>query len=385
MFHDRFSGAMFNNNQNNFIQNNGSRVVISSQNQFQGQQYNAVLPNTQFVVVSDPNANTAPHLVMNQANMQVQQMHLPNSRNLVGPQNPNMHMAYHVSDASYIPRQNNVILVSAPQPYSIPGTSVNDNRIEFVQCQPPTQAVFSHGANANVQMCTLSARPYINESTNNRTVISSIPMNNNYSSGNSLQGAQMPVPRQVQARAFSIPHGAFVSNPSVSITQHTNYNMPRREVNAAIINTGEISVQKPQAQHSGSNNERSSCAPSISSESSGKRKSEGVAIEGGNKLEKPKRPLSAYNLFFRHERAHILGIPLEDQPHNKFVSAKKRRHVRVHGKISFSDLGKLIGQRWKNLESEQAQYYKDLAANEKKDYERRMDEYRRNHLELKNT
>ena len=59
--------------------------------------------------------------------------------------------------------------------------------------------------------------------------------------------------------------------------------------------------------------------------------------------------------------------------------------MRVHGKISFSDLGKLIGQRWKNLESEQAQYYKDLAANEKKDYERRMDEYRRNHLELKNT
>ena len=54
-----------------------------------------------------------------------------------------------------------------------------------------------------------------------------------------------------------------------------------------------------------------------------------------NKLEKPKCPLSAYNLFFRDERAKILK---ENQDTKRKLS-------------TFGQLGKMIGERWNSLDS----------------------------------
>jgi gas vesicle protein len=62
---------------------------------------------------------------------------------------------------------------------------------------------------------------------------------------------------------------------------------------------------------------------------------------------KPKRPLSAYNLFFRDQRTLLLGA---DKPSQEMEDFKKRAHCKTHGKISFSDMAKLIGIRWKSLD-----------------------------------
>ena len=82
---------------------------------------------------------------------------------------------------------------------------------------------------------------------------------------------------------------------------------------------------------------------------------------------KPKRPLSAYNFFFQEERSRLLGVPpcTEDEK-------KRRKHRKSHGKIAFTDLARHIGQKWK-----------ELAPEDKTEYEKKQQEDRRRyHREL---
>ncbi len=114
---------------------------------------------------------------------------------------------------------------------------------------------------------------------------------------------------------------------------------------------------------------------------------------------KPKRPLSAYNIFFKDERANILsGIPdkadddedEDDEKKNKDEdgadgeegedgekkksSGKKRKRV-PHGKIGFESLAKIVGQRWKELPPDELEKYKKLAEDDMKRYRKEMEAY----------
>eukprot|EP00567_Pseudictyota_dubia_P005782 CAMPEP_0197446972 /NCGR_PEP_ID=MMETSP1175-20131217/11751_1 /TAXON_ID=1003142 /ORGANISM="Triceratium dubium, Strain CCMP147" /LENGTH=499 /DNA_ID=CAMNT_0042978149 /DNA_START=137 /DNA_END=1636 /DNA_ORIENTATION=- len=122
--------------------------------------------------------------------------------------------------------------------------------------------------------------------------------------------------------------------------------------------------------------------------------------------EKPTRPLSAYNLFFRYERAQLLlesqdktsadtadaaegkkdgdkETPLAPRPtpniedvryilkNNPFhVDNKNRVHSRTHGKIGFLDLVKHISARWKSADPATRDIFKRLATEDRDRYKR---------------
>lgn len=127
----------------------------------------------------------------------------------------------------------------------------------------------------------------------------------------------------------------------------------------------------------------------------------------------PRRPLSAYNLFFSEERERILkeiedkessnspttkaeDDELDEETTNDLKKAneedeeekpkallrplipsqkKRRPHRKTHGKISFQQLARMVGERWKALPEDKRQYYKDLAEDDMKRQKVAMEEY----------
>lgn len=116
----------------------------------------------------------------------------------------------------------------------------------------------------------------------------------------------------------------------------------------------------------------------------------------------PKRPLSAYNLFFREQRIRILDslatenenidekddLGKDDQcedtdegekGENKkkrgrpFGSGKKRRRATPHGIITFENLGKKISRDWKEAPEEEKAKYKEEAAINLIKYQRELE------------
>jgi hypothetical protein len=105
---------------------------------------------------------------------------------------------------------------------------------------------------------------------------------------------------------------------------------------------------------------------------------------------KPKRPLSAYNIFFQEERQKLLKGPDKEgnpdtaaddskpaaiheptEPPSNKGGSKKRKRGKPHHKVSFEEMAKIIGQRWKDLqESDEARklYYQNLAQTDKERY-----------------
>lgn len=90
---------------------------------------------------------------------------------------------------------------------------------------------------------------------------------------------------------------------------------------------------------------------------------------------KPKRPLSAYNLFFKDMREELLkSLPGNgDEPEPEKPQRGKRR--KPHGKIGFADLAKTIAAKWKKVEPETLQVYRERADADMERYKKEMDEY----------
>jgi len=85
----------------------------------------------------------------------------------------------------------------------------------------------------------------------------------------------------------------------------------------------------------------------------------------------PRRPLSAYNYFFRDERARIL----EERKIRGKGDGSNSSTDDCKGGDLFSALGKIIAKRWKELGAEEAEKFKDMAVEDMKRYRRDMEEY----------
>jgi hypothetical protein len=92
--------------------------------------------------------------------------------------------------------------------------------------------------------------------------------------------------------------------------------------------------------------------------------------------DKPKRPLSAYNIFFKEERHRILQeLPEQESKADPEAGGGRKRKKRPHGKIGFESLAKEIGRRWQDLNPEQAAYYKEKANGDMVRYKKEMEAY----------
>lgn len=92
-------------------------------------------------------------------------------------------------------------------------------------------------------------------------------------------------------------------------------------------------------------------------------------------IARPKRPLTAYNLFFKEERANIVEEQAAENEHHTSDGVKRNRRKEPHGKIGFEAMAKTIAERWKTIDPDRLAAYNQRADEGKKQYRKAIAEF----------
>jgi len=91
---------------------------------------------------------------------------------------------------------------------------------------------------------------------------------------------------------------------------------------------------------------------------------------------KPRRALSAYNLFFRHQREQIKKELAEA---SSLVDYRQQKNETHRGKILFAELARTVANRWKTIDQETRSRYGQIAAQDNSRYEQEMKQWKNFH------
>lgn len=91
--------------------------------------------------------------------------------------------------------------------------------------------------------------------------------------------------------------------------------------------------------------------------------------------DKPKRPLSAYNIFFKLQRKQLIEV---------LPVRAKGKPRRSHGKIGFAEMARTIAFKWKRITPQEKAVFQKLAAADKKRYTEEMKEWKLQHQDSEN-
>ena len=108
-----------------------------------------------------------------------------------------------------------------------------------------------------------------------------------------------------------------------------------------------------------------------------------VRLDPRGLIKKPKKNLTAYNLFYALERKRILAgtdhldlpIAIDDllRIRSEHKTSGKRSHKKKHGLIGFHDLNRIIIKRWKELSRDKKEIFQQQAEEEKEEYAIRLE------------
>ena len=158
-------------------------------------------------------------------------------------------------------------------------------------------------------------------------------------------------------------------------------NIQEQNIDVVGILSSAIAISGPTSSAAQPKNNKTKIVPHKAGKTMSSSTSNGAKKRSWKKpADKPKRPLSAYNLFFKAERARLISGGTSSTSN---AGDAKRKHRKTHGKIGFAALAQNIAGKWKTLSAKDRRPFEQKAAVEKARYRKELEAWQQVQKEKK--